>query len=264
MIAAGRWADVLLVDDLQKFQVELVVAKGQVVAQTGKLTVSLPAHPYPAWARKSVHLARPQKAQDFVLRNTTNTAHPIAHVIGVIENKMPTQHLRMKVTSADGVVSADPIADIAKVALVQRHKGMSGTTLGLVHGFGLKARCAVASTVAHDCHQLLVVGTDDVCMAQAVNALRSTGGGQVVVKDGQVIAQVELEIAGLMSTEPVEVVARKAQSVLGGIAACGSAMTNANIQLSFLALTVIPQLRISDRGLVDVAQMRLIPLLEEG
>ena len=90
-------------------------------------------------------------------------------------------------------------------------------------------------------------------MAQAVNSLRSTGGGQVVVKDDRIIGQVELEIAGLMSTEPVEVVAQKAQSVLEGIAACGSPMTNANIQLSFLALTVIPELRVSDRGLVDVS-----------
>ncbi len=263
MIAPGRWADLLLVGDLTTFRVELVVAKGQILAESGRLTVEPPEFHYPAWATKSVHLARPLKPQDFTLRNTTNTARPIAHIIGVAENKLPTRHLRLKITSADGIVSADTQADIAKVALVQRHKGMSGTTLALVQGFGLKARCAVASTVAHDCHQLLVVGTDDACMAQAVNTLRSTGGGQVVVKDDRIIGQVELEIAGLMSTEPVEVVARKAQSVLEGIAACGSPMTNANIQLSFLALTVIPELRISDRGLVDVSSMKLIPLLEE-
>ena len=188
----------------------------------------------------------------------------MAHVIGITENTLTTRHLRRRVRSADGVIPADIPGDVAKVALVQRHRGMSGTTLGLVHGFGFTERCAVASTVAHDCHQLLVVGTDDGCMAQAVNVLRSTGGGQVVVKDGRVIGLVELEIAGLMSQEPVEVVARKAQKVLEGIAACGSSMPNANVQLSFLALTVIPELRVSDRGLVDVAKMKLIPLLEEG
>jgi len=264
MIAPGRWADLQLVSDLEAFEVELVVAKGQVLAENGKLIVSPPAFRYPAWARKSVHLEHPSTAADFVLRNTTNTARPVAHVIGVSENKLPTRHLQLKVASADGVVPADMQADIAKVALVQRHKGMSGTTLGLVHGFGFTERCAVASTVAHDCHQLIVVGTDDACMAEAVNTLRRAGGGQVVVKDGRIIGCVELEIAGLMSTEPVEVVARKAQSILEGMAACGSPMANANIQLSFLALTVIPELRVSDRGLVDVASMKLIPLLEEA
>lgn len=262
MIAPGRWADILLVPDLADFHVETVVAKGQVVAERGKLTITPPTFRYPAWATKSVHVERPLKSQDFVLHNTTNTARPMAHVIGISENTLTTRHLRLRVASADGVVPADFQADIAKVALVQRHKGMSGTTLGLVHGFGFKERCAVASTVAHDCHQLLVVGTDDACMAQAANILRSTGGGQVVVKDGRVIGAVELEIAGLMSKEPVEVVALKAQKVLDGIAACGSPMPNANVQLSFLALTVIPELRISDRGLVDVAQMKLISLLE--
>jgi adenine deaminase len=264
MIAPGRWADLLLVTDLSAFQVEVVVAKGQVVAEGGRLTTTPPTFRYPSWATKSVHLDRPLRAQDFVLHNTTNTARPLAHVIGVTENTLTTRHLRLRVASADGVVPADIQADVAKVALIQRHKGMSGTTLGLVHGFGFTERCAVASSVAHDCHQLLVVGTDDACMAQAVNALRSAGGGQVVVKEGRVVGIVELEIAGLMSKEPVEVVARKAQKVLQGIAACGSPMTNANVQLSFLALTVIPELRVSDRGLVDVTQMKLISLLEEG
>jgi adenine deaminase len=101
-------------------------------------------------------------------------------------------------------------------------------------------------------------------MAQAVNTLRTMGGGQVVVKEDRVIGRVQLGIAGLMSTEPVEVVAQEARSILEGMAACGCAITNANIQLSFLALTVIPELRLSDRGLVDVSQMKLIKLLEEG
>jgi adenine deaminase len=264
MIAPGRWADLLLVTDLRAFEVELVLAKGKVAAEQGKLIISPPEYHYPAWATRSVHLERPSKAQDFVLHNPTNASRPVAHVIGVSENTLPTSHLRLKVDSADGIVTADMQADIAKVALVQRHKGMRGTTLGLVHGFGLSERCAIASTVAHDCHQLLVLGTDDACMATAVNTLRRTGGGQVVVKDGQVIGLVELEIAGLMSREPVEVVARKAQGVLEGIAACGSPLRNANIQLSFLALTVIPQLRLSDRGVIDVEHMKLIPLLEEA
>jgi adenine deaminase len=191
--------------------------------------------------------------EDFVLRAAGRGAHRRANVIGVVENQIPTRHLRLDVTPQGGVVKADANRDLAKVALIQRHRGMNGRTLALVHGFGFTGRCAVASTVAHDCHQLLVVGTDDACMAKAANELMKRGGGQVVVKDDLVIGMVELTIAGLMSTEKVEVVASKAQGVLEGFRACGCRMNNPNIQLSFLALTVIPELRISDKGLVDVA-----------
>jgi adenine deaminase len=264
MIAPGRWADLVLVDDLAKFRAELVIAKGRLVAKDEGLRVDPPPFKYPAWARRSVHLKRPLRAEDLVLRNTSGTPQLTAHVIGVKENQLPTQHLRLDMRSEGGVVGADIGRDIAKVALIQRHKGMDGTALALVQGFGFKERCAVASTVAHDCHQLLVVGTDDACMAQAANELMKNGGGQVVVKDGQVIGLVELTIAGLMSSERVEVVASKAESVLEGFQACGCRLNNPNIQLSFLALTVIPELRISDKGLVDVTRSEVIPALEKA
>ncbi len=106
--------------------------------------------------------------------------------------------------------------DIAKLALVQRHRGMSGITVGLVSGFGFTERCGIASTVAHDCHHMIVVGTDEEDMAIAANKLAEVGGGQVVVKNGKVIGLVELGIAGLMSAERAEVVARKAETVLAG------------------------------------------------
>ncbi|HSR21347.1 MAG TPA: adenine deaminase [Anaerolineales bacterium] len=264
MIAPGRWADLLLVGNLRSFQPEVVIAKGTIAARGGRLQVPGPKFEYPAWAKQSVHLRRPVKAEDFVLRSPQASERLMANVIGVVENQLPTRHLRMRVQAAGGQVRADPTRDIAKVALIQRHKGMNGTTLGLVHGFGFTGACAVASTVAHDCHQLLVVGTDDACMAQAANQLMRDGGGQLVVKDNKVIGRVELEIAGLMSTEKVEVVARKARRVLDGFAAIGCRMNNPNIQLSFLALTAIPQLRISDLGLVDVSGRQLIPVLERG
>ena len=264
MIAPGRWADLLLVDDLRTFGVELVIARGRVVAEEGKPRVQPPQFKYPAWARSSVHLKHPVLAEDLVLRGASGSSQLKAHVIGVTENHMPTGHLLLDVHSDNGVVTADIGGDIAKLALIQRHKGMDGIVLALVHGFGFKERCAVASTVAHDCHQLLIVGTDDACMAQAANELVHNGGGQVVVKDGLVIGKVELTIAGLMSCEKVEVVAKKAQSVLDGFQACGCRMNNPNIQLSFLALTVMPELRISDKGLVDVVRRELIPVLEKA
>jgi adenine deaminase len=254
----------LLVDDLADFQPDLVIAKGRVAAVEGELKLQLPAFKYPAWARDSVHLRRPVEAGDLELRYSGAGTRVSANVIGVQENQLTTRRLRLEIATRDGEVVADTARDIAKLALIQRHKGMHGETLGLVHGFGFTGRCAAASTIAHDCHQLLVVGTDDACMAQAANELMKHGGGQVVVKDGRVIGLVELEIAGLMSTENVRIVAAKAKGVLDGFRACGCTLNNPNVLLSFLALTVIPELRISDMGLVDVERFELVPVLEKA
>jgi adenine deaminase len=132
----------------------------------------------------------------------------------------------------------------------------------LVSGFGFNRMCAIASTVAHDCHHMIVVGTDDSSMAAAANSLARCGGGQVVVVDGKVRAQVELSIAGLMSTERADAVAKKAASVLEGFRVCGCTINNPNMQLSLLALVAIPELRISDLGLVDVVKLKFIPVVE--
>ena len=263
LLAPGRWADVLLVPDLANFRAERVMAKGRWIAENGQWLVDLPAYTYPEWARQSVHLARPVTAADFRLPSRANPTVK-AHVIGVVENQAPTRHLVMEVPVENGEVRPNIERDIAKVALVERHHGTGIVQVGLVHGFGFTERCAVASTVAHDSHHLLVVGTDEEQMALAVNQLAEVGGGQVVVKDGRVIGLVELPVAGLMSTERADVVAQKARTVLEGFRACGCTMENPNMQLSLLALVVIPELRISDKGLVDVTRFRLIPVLEDG
>src|SRR5512135_1015029 len=226
MIAPGRWADVVLVKDLSDFRADLVVAKGQVIAENGKWKVDLPVVKQPAWALNSVHLKRRVTAADFVLKVDSPAQRLIANVIGVIENQAPTRRLTFDVQPQAGEVKVDMSRDLAKVALVQRHRGMSGITVGLVTGFGFTERCAVASTVAHDCHQMLVAGTDEADMAAAVNKLAEVGGGQVVVKNGRVIGLVELTIGGLMSTERANVVAKKAASLLAGFQACGCKLNN--------------------------------------
>jgi len=269
MIAPGRWADVVLVHDLHNFKADLVVAKGQVIAENGKWKVSLPKFTYPAWVKNSVKLKRKLKAEDFRLASPSPFKGegwgegPLkANVIGVIENQAPTRHLTFDVQPVNGEIKVDMQRDLAKIALVERHKGTGGITMGLVSGFGFTERCAIASTVAHDSHHMIVVGTDEASMAVAGNSLAHCGGGQVVVKDGQVIGKVELKIAGLMSTEKADVVAKKAESILAGFKACGCTLNNPNMQLSLLALVVIPELRISDKGLVDVTQFKFIPVLE--
>jgi adenine deaminase len=264
MIAPGRWADVVLVKELHDFHADLVMAKGQVIAEDGRWTADLPAVEYPEWVRQSVHLRNPLTIEDFALKTGTGYgAELTANVIGVIENQAPTRHLKLPVTTNAGEVHPDTKRDIAKVALVERHRGTGGVTVGLVSGFGFTEKCAIASTVAHDSHHMIVVGTDEADMAEAANSLASCGGGQVVVKDGQVIGRVELQIAGLMSTERADIVAQKAATVLDGFRACGCTLNNPNMQLSLLALVVIPELRISDKGLVDVTNFGLVPVLQE-
>jgi adenine deaminase len=264
MIAPGRWGDVVLVNDLMNFKAEIVIAKGQVIAENGELQVKLPTVKHPGWAKKSVRLKKQLKAEDFILRTrAADGAEVNAHVIGVIENQAPTRHLQMKVKAEKGEVKADLRRDLAKIAVVERHRGTGKVTVGLVSGFGFTRKCAIASTVAHDSHQMMVAGTDDECMALAANELAKCGGGQVVVMNGEVVGKVELQIAGLMSTEHAEVVAKKAASVLMGFMACGCELNNPNMQLSLLGLVVIPELRISDKGLVDVTNFDFVSVLDD-
>lgn len=264
MIAPGRWADIVLTEDLRDFYAEMVIARGVVIAENQKWNIKLPSFTYPKWATNSIHMKRPLKADDFrLLYPRKRAGHLKANVIGIIENQAPTRHLRMPVTLNEGEVHVDLRRDIAKVALVERHRATGRVVVGLVSGFGFTEKCAIASTVAHDSHHMIVVGTDEASMAVAANRLWRCGGGQVVVKDGKVIGLVELTIGGLMSKERVEVVARKAAAILDGFRACGCKLNNPNMQLSLLALAVIPALRISDKGLVDVARFEFVPVLEE-
>jgi len=260
-IAPGRFADLVLVRDLAHFEAEMVLARGRLAAERGKLLLNLAPYAYPDHVKASVHLARPLRAEDFSIHAPAG-GKVRAHVIGVIENQAPTRHIEMILEPEGGEIRLNPSSDLAKVALVERHRGSGNIQMGLVSGFGFQGRCAFGSSVAHDSHHMILVGTDEGSMAAAGNELARVGGGQVVVQDGKVAACVELPIAGLMSDEPAEIVAEKARRVLEAIRECGCALNNANMQLSLLALVVIPELRISDLGLVDVTRMRIIPVAE--
>jgi adenine deaminase len=262
MIAPGRYADILLVDDLVQLSIQKVIARGQIIAEGGKVVSQISSYPYPDWARSSVHLKAPLSEDDFCFNLTGGEGSKIAHVIGVIENQAPTHHLQMEVAIRDGEVDISPPTGLTKIALVERHHASGVIKLGLVHGFGFDAPCAIASTVAHDSHNLIIVGTSEADMAMAGNELARIGGGQVVVRNGEIIGKVALPIAGLMSASPAAEVARQAASVLEGFKACGCNLNNPNMQLSLLALVVIPALRISDKGLVDVEKFDFVPVFE--
>ena len=262
-IAPGRYADFLLVSDLNDFRPEKVFAKGKLLAESGEWQVDLPKYEYPEWAARSVNMKRPLVKDDFKLVVDQDISSPAtAHVIGVVEGQAPTKHLKMPVEVQDSEIKIDLEKDLLKIALVERHQATGGVVVGLVSGFGLKGKCAIGSTVAHDSHHMIVVGTDEEQMALAANQLAEIKGGQVVVKDGEVIGQVALPIAGLMSNKRADVVAREAASVLKGFQACGCSIINPNMQLSLLALVVIPALRISDLGLVDVEKFEFVPVIE--
>jgi adenine deaminase len=261
-IAPGRYADILLVSDLPSLAIDTVIARGKVAADNGKLILDLPAFAYPPEVKASVHLGRPLNADDFAVKVAEDGEY-LVNVIGVVENQAPTRHLQHQLKAQQNQIPGELSSDLAKVALVERHRGTGEVQVAFVQGFGFNVSCAIGSTVAHDCHHMIVVGTDESDMAFAANELARVGGGQIVVRDGQVLAQVELPIAGLMSDEHAEVVAQKAERVLEAFRECGCTLNNANMQLSLLALVVIPDLRISDKGLVDVQRFETIPVAEK-
>lgn len=260
-LTPGRYADVIVTSDLAALPIELVIANGVVVAENGRLTVEIPPYHYPSFAIGTVKLGKTYRAADFLPPAPVGVAATTVRVIGVVENQAPTRALTAVLPVRDGVIQSDPAQDICRIALVERHKGTGQIVNGFVHGFGYNAPCAVASTVAHDSHHLIVVGTNPADMAQAVNRLGEVGGGVVVVRDGQELALVELPIAGLMSAERAEVVASKASRMVEAMRVCGCTLNNAYMQHSLLALVVIPELRISDLGLVDVRAFAQVPLL---
>lgn len=259
-ITPGRYADLILSSDLEALPIELVIAAGEVVAENGRMLADIPPYPYPDFALGTVRLGRPLAAADFDIP-APNGDSVCARVIGVVENQAPTRALTAILPMDDGLVQMDPAQDVCQLALVERHRGTGDVQNGFVSGFGFNTPCAIASTVAHDSHHMLVVGTDKANMALAANRLGEVGGGVVVFRDGQEIALVELPIAGLMSNKRAEVVAAEAGRMVKAFHECGCTLNNAYMQLSLLALVVIPELRISDKGIIDVTHFGVVPLL---
>jgi adenine deaminase len=261
-IAPGRYADMVLTSSLVDFRAECVIAAGEVIVEGGAWQVELPRYEYPEDVRRSVHVGRSLCAEDFAVAAPAAASEVTASVIGVIENQAPTRHLRLRLPVRDGQVGADPAQGVCKVALIERHRGTGGVVTGFVQGFGFDVPCAIASTVAHDSHHMLVIGTDDAEMAAAANALAECGGGMLVHRAGAVRARVPMPIAGLMSDQRAETAAAQAEAVLAEYRTCGCRLNNANMQLSLLALVVIPELRISDLGLFDVVRFTHVPVWE--
>lgn len=260
-IAPGRYADILIVKDLDKFAIDVVIAAGDLVAEGGELTTEIVPYPYPEYARKSIHVARELQATDFVVEAPIVHGTIRARVIGVVENEVLTEAMSASLPVQQGEVLLDSSQDIAFLSVVERHHGSGRISHGFVKGFGLNKCCALASTVSHDSHNLLIMGTDKGAMATAANQVVAMNGGVCLVKDGQQQAAITLPIAGLMSDQPVEAVALQMEQLHQALKRCGCNLNNAFMTFSLLALPVIPQLRLSDLGLIDVDAFELVSLL---
>jgi len=261
-IAPGKFADMVLMKSLSDVSVDEVIVGGKIVARGGRLLVELGRARYPDRARRTMNVKRPLAPQDLVVRSSTREGMVRVHVIGVSEGKVITRHLVEELPAAEGAILPSVERDVAKVAVVERHRASGNMGLGFVKGFGLREG-AVASTVAHDSHNLLVMGVNDQDMALAANRLIELGGGVIAVRGGRVLAAVELPIAGLMSERDAEEVAEEVRALREAWFKLGCGMSSPFMTMSLLALPVLPELRITDRGLVDTVEFRRIPLLAE-
>jgi adenine deaminase len=259
-ITPGRRADVILSSDLKTLPIETVIARGQIVAENGELLGEDAPFAWPDKARNSVNMGANKSAADFDIVAPEGANQVQARVIGVVENQAPTKALTATLSVEDGLAVSDESQDVCQIALVERHRATGSVVNAFVSGFGYTGECAVASTVAHDSHHMIVVGTSKVDMALAANRLQEVGGGVTVFKDGKELALVKLPIGGLMSDAPAHEVAAAADQMVAAMAQCGCTLNNAYMQHSLLALVVIPELRISDVGLIDVTLFEETPL----
>ena len=254
-LAPGFRADFLVVSDLEQFEVERVYVGGELVAEGGRCLAECPDIPA-GDVRGTVDV------DTGALSFRIPAEGKKARVIGVVPGQVVTEGLILEPKEVGGEVVADPERDILKLAVVERHRGTGNVGLGLVRGFGLK-RGALGSTVAHDSHNIVVVGTNDGDMRLAVARLVELGGGQVVIADGKVLAELPLPLGGLMSDLPLEEVVRRSGGLKKASRSLGCVLPDPFMQLSFLALPVIPKLKLTDLGLVDVERFELTSLFVE-
>ncbi len=251
-IAPGRRADLVVLDNLRNVTTKMVLREGAVVAQDGSLL------PYAKPQREARVRGSMNVSWDKVsFRIEAKGRH--ANVIGVIPDQIVTEHLIEELTIENGEAVQDPGLDLLKIAAIDRHANTGAHTVGFVKGIGLR-QGAIASSIAHDHHNLVVVGADDGSMMTAARAVANTGGGLSVTHKQTVLAQVPLPIAGLMSDQPIETVRQQMDEVLNAAHNLGATLHDPFMAMSFLALAVIPELKITDQGLVDVGKFQKVPL----
>ena len=256
-IAPGRRADLVVTASLEDFRAEIVFSGGRIVARDGE--------PFGVWNEPQVD---DRAVRDTVHLDLSRLSFRIpaegrkVRVIELVPDQVITGERVMEAKIVEGEAVADPDRDLLKLAVIERHRGTGNVGLGFIHGLGLK-RGAIAGSVGHDCHNITVAGADDRSMRTAVEAVKRMGGGLVAAEGEEVLAEVPLPIAGLMSDAPLPEVEAQMEALLRAVRELGSPLHDPMMQLGFLALEVIPKLKLTDKGLVDVEKFDFVPLWVE-
>ncbi|MGA2518253.1 MAG: adenine deaminase [Thermodesulfobacteriota bacterium] len=256
-IAPGYRADIVTFDHLGRFQIKKVFKDGKLVAESGRILLPPLRKAKGPGVKGSVRI-KPLKKDVFLLRSDQS----LAKIIQLIPGQIVTKKVTKKIPLKDGVAYPDIKGDILKIAVVERHKATGNVGIGFVRGFGLK-KGAIGSSVAHDSHNLVIVGTNDQDMIKASETIQAMKGGLTVVLDGKALASLPLPIAGLMSDASVDQVNLRLEALHRAAKNLGCKIPDPFMALSFLSLPVIPELKITDKGLVDVNQFKFVPLFGE-
>ena len=259
-VSPSKVADIVLLSDLYKINVKAVIIGGKLVAKEGSMSIDPHKVTYPEWSKKTVNVGKPLTKDDFIIKSNKPTV--TVRVIQIEEAKVITKQICESLKVINGNIAPDVTKDIAKIALCERHKATGTKGLGFVKGFGF-IKGAVASTVAHDSHNLLIMGTNEDDMAYAGNELIKAGGGMIAVAQQKILALLELPIAGLLTDEPVEEVQKKVKDLEKAWNTLGCKLVSPFMTMALLGLPVIPELRLSNRGLVDAVQFKIVDVVVE-
>lgn len=258
-IAPGYRADMITFDHLGRFQVKKVFKDGILVAENGKMVLRITGASLSLTGKREPMRVKALNKDSFLLRS----GQAMAKVIQLIPGQIVTKKVVKKIILRNGVAYPDLKDDILKIVVVERHRATGNVGIAFVQGFGLK-KGAIGSSVAHDSHNLVIVGTNDEDILKAAFTIKEMGGGMVAVSGGKVLSSLPLPIAGLMSEEPVSQVHRRLEALHHAVSGLGCKIPDPFMTLSFLSLPVIPELKITDKGLVDVNQFKIVSLFGEG
>ena len=261
-IAPGKCADIVFLKDLETFAVTRTIIDGETVAIDGRMVRDPAPYTYPDWARHSVHLKDAVTADTFRIPAPEGRDHVTIRAIEVIPARVGDIERFVTLGVTDGRLESDTTQDVLKTVVLERHHETGTKGCGFVKGFGIK-RGAMASTVAHDAHNLLVVGTNDEDMALAANTLIQCGGGMVAVQDGKVLGLAELPIAGLMNDRSAEEMAHDVAILEDAWQTIGCSMPSPFMTMALIPLACLPDLRLTNRGLVDCRTFSFVPLVTE-
>lgn len=255
-LSPGRWADILLTSDLYDLYADFVFFKGELIAEKGRLLVDITPGRFPDWLRNTVKINRGRSDADFRLETDGHRVN--ARVIHIHPDQIVNEGKTALLEVFDGNIKTAPEKDISKLAVVERYGKNGNIGITFVSGFGLKAG-ALASTVSHDHHNIVIVGADDASMACCVRAIERMQGGLVACNGDEVLAELPLPIGGLLSDQSADVVIRSLEKMNEAASCLGCDLPAPFMTLSFISLPTVPELGLTDMGLIDVKEHQIIP-----